>query len=514
VNPVFVDGIELKNFEIRGEIFMTDSDFIKINEKQKEENEKIYANPRNLTAGSIKLLNPKEVAKRPLKIVCYYLFSDEIKLKSQSDNLRIIKELGFFTSDIFAVCKNIDEVLDFIEKWHFKRFDLGYQTDGIVVKLNNLQQQDSLGNVGRSPRWAFAYKFEPETAETILKNITLQVGRTGAITPVAELEPVFLAGSTISRATLHNSDFIAELDLHIGDTVLIEKGGDVIPKVTKAILNKRLESFVKYEFPKTCPCELKSELKKIENEANYYCENPNCPWQIRRRIEHFASKNAMDIPGFGEKVVDKLVSLNYLSDISDIYDLHFHRETLQEIEGWGEKSVEKLLKSIEESKNRPFSKFLFAIGIRFVGEKVAKILSKHFNSIEELKNSKAEELLEINEIGKKIADTIILFFQDENEMKIIDKLLAKNFNLENSTTKLNSLFSNKTFVFTGELKTMTRTEAAKKVEDFGGKETKSVSKKTNFVVAGENPGSKYEKAISLNIPILSEQEFIEMFENF
>ena len=513
VNPVFVDGVELKDFEVRGEIYINDADFLKINQQKEEENEKTYANARNLTAGSIKLLDAKEVAKRPLQIVCYYLFTSDVKLKNQSGNLQILKELGFPISDIARICKDTDAVFNFINEWQYKRFDLGFQTDGMVVKLNNLRQQDYLGSVGRSPRWAFAYKFEPETAETILKDITLQVGRTGTITPVAELEPVLLAGSTISRATLHNSDFIEQLDLHIGDTVCIEKGGDVIPKVTKVVLNKRLHNSSKYEFPSVCTCELKSPIHRIEGEANYYCEHPDCPWQIRRRIEHFASKNAMDIAGLGEKVVDKLVSLGFIKNVADVYELNQHQKKLKTIDGWGEKSIDKLLTAIEQSKNQPFHRFLFAVGIRFVGEKIAKILCKHYNSINELQEAKLEDLIQINEIGERIANSIVNFFQDANEKLLIERLLNYGLQLENEAKhSANNFLENKTFVFTGELKSMTRTEAAKRVEEFGGKESKSVSKKTSYVVVGENAGNKYDKAISLKVPILTEAEFIELLK--
>ena len=511
VNTVLVDGVELTDFEIRGELYITDEDFQKINEKRLDENEKLYANSRNLTSGSIKLLNPKEVAGRPLKIVCYYLFSKQVKLKSQSENIKLLKELGFPVSNISQLCPTIDEVISYLKAWQIKRFDLGFQTDGVVVKLNNLRQQDYLGSVGRYPRWAIAYKYEPETATTILKNITLQVGRTGAITPVAELEPVLLAGSTISRATLHNADFIEQLDLHIGDTVVIEKGGDVIPKVTKVVLENRQENSLKYIFPSHCVCDLQSPLKRLEGEANHYCEHPNCPWQIRRKIEHFASRNAMDIAGLGEKIVDKFVALGYLQDISDIYELHNHKNKLKRIEGFGDKSIDKLLEAIESSKTKPFHNVLFAIGIRFVGEKTAKLLAKNFRSIDDLKNCTVEKLLTVFEIGEKIAASVHQFMNDENELKIIDKLIASGLNFADSeASNSENILQGMTFVFTGELSSMTRTEAAATVEKLGGKETKSVSKKTTYVVVGENPGSKYDKAVSLGIKILSEQEFVEL----
>ncbi|MDR0927349.1 MAG: NAD-dependent DNA ligase LigA [Ignavibacteria bacterium] len=511
VNSVLVDGVELTDFEVRGELYMTDADFVRINEKRQEENEKLYANSRNLTAGSIKLLNSKEVAKRPLRIVCYYLFSEQVKLNSQSENIQILRQMGFPISDVTKLCDSIDDVLAFVDEWRMKRFTLGFQTDGAVVKLNNMRQQDYLGSVGRSPRWAIAYKYEPEAAETTLNDITLQVGRTGAITPVAELAPVFLAGSTISRATLHNADFVAELDLHIGDVVSIEKGGDVIPKVTKVIAAKRPIDAKPFVYPTHCICPLHSPIVRIEGEANHYCEHPNCPWQIRRKLEHFASRTAMDIAGLGEKVVDKFVSLGFITNIADIYDLHRKEIDLKRIDRYGEKSIDNLLTAIEASKNKPFVNVLYAIGIRFVGEKNAKILAKHFPSLELLSAASIDDLKAIYEIGERIATSVFLFLHDETELAMLERLKAAGlqFVAVQEATTSNAL-EGKTFVFTGELASMSRSEAAKKVEAFGGKETKSVSKKTNYVVVGDSPGSKYDKALSLGVQILNEEEFITM----
>ncbi len=511
VNSIKIDGIVLKNFEIRGEIYFSENEFLFINEKRAEMGEKLYANARNLAAGTLKLLNSKDVGKRRLQIVCYYLYTNDIKLKFHHENIQILKALGFPVCKEAQLCENINEAKSYINEWHTKRFNLGFQTDGIVIKVDSLRQQDYLGNISRSPRWAIAYKYEPETAETILKNITLQVGRTGAITPVAELEPVFLAGSTISRATLHNADFIETLDLHIGDTVAIEKGGDVIPKVTRVIMNKRLSNSTKYEFPKECACDLKTPIYRVEGEANYYCENPNCPWQIRRRIEHFASRNAMNITGLGEKVVDKLVAIGYLLNISYIYELHDVREKLIAIDGWGEKSVDNLIDAIENSKSNSMEKLLFALGIRFVGEKTAKILSKHFASIDALQYATKEQLLGIYEIGDKVADSVIKFFSDENELKILSRLKNSGLNFESKSDEAltGNKLEGKTFVFTGELQAMSRQEAVKLVEKQGGKEAKSVSKNTSYVVVGAAPGSKYDKALSLGIAILTESDFLE-----
>ncbi|MFW5701489.1 MAG: NAD-dependent DNA ligase LigA, partial [Bacteroidota bacterium] len=318
--PLEVDGALVRDFEVRGEVYMNEEDFLALNRGRVERGEKPYANPRNLTAGSLKLLDPRMVAERPLRIVCYYLYTDQGRLQSHYENIEILNSAGFPTGET-RLCRSIEEVFEFIKKWRAGRRELPYQIDGIVVKADSLAQQDALGFVARSPRWAIAYKYEAETAETVLKNIELQVGRTGAVTPVAELEPVFLAGSTISHATLHNEDYIAGLDIRIGDTVTIEKGGEVIPKVTGVAVEKRPADARQFEFPDVCPCVRRHPIVRPEGEANHYCNDPQCPWQLRRRIEHFASRNAMDIEGLGEKVVAQFTELGLLKNIADIYEL-------------------------------------------------------------------------------------------------------------------------------------------------------------------------------------------------
>ena len=516
VNDVVIDGVKLTDFEVRGEVFINDSDFIKLNNSRVEQGEKEFANARNLAAGTIKLLDHKEVAKRPLRMSCYYLFTDQVKLKSLKDNTDILRRLGFPISSVSKICKDIAGIWKYILDWKDKRHTLGFQTDGIVVKLDSLKQQDFLGSVGRHPRWAIAYKYEPEQAETILKDITLQVGRTGIMTPVAELEPTFLAGSTISRASLHNADFITELGLHIGDSVVIEKGGDVIPKVTKVILEKRKPNTKQYTFPTHCNCNLSFPLEKIEGEVHYYCTNLQCPHQIRRRIEYFVSNErsgGMDINGFGEKIVERLCSSGYLKDVADIYKLKEHKNKLISIDGMGLKGVSKLLDGIENSKNRPFHRVLCALGIRYVGEKNAKILVRHFLNIDNLINADLDTLINVNDIGDTIAKSVFDSLHNKTFITLINRLrnYGLNFEVENITMESNKL-SGKTFVFTGELESMTRTEAAKLVEQFGGKESKSVSKKTTFVVAGGSPGSKYNKALELGITVLSEDEFKEIVD--
>lgn len=515
VNKVEYKGALLQNFEVRGEVYMLEKDFLQINEERIENDEKPYANPRNLASGTLKSLDPNYVATRPLKIVTYYLLSEDVELVSQFENIELLKKLGFPVGHSYKLCENVQEVFEFIDFWEKERTELPFQIDGIVIKVDSLRQQEILGAVARSPRWAIAFKYEPEKAQTKLVDITLQVGRTGVVTPVAELEPVFLAGSTISRATLHNYDYIQEKDIRIGDFVIIEKGGDVIPKVSGVILEKRLSDSEKYVFPEYCPCELKTKLIRPEGEANYYCNYPECPWQVRKKIEHFASRNAMNIEGLGEKIIDRFVSLGKLKNVADIYDLHKYSDELKSLEKFGEKSVENLIKSIEESKNKSFSKVLFALGIRFIGEGASNILAQNFKNIDSLRKATFEELISIHEIGTKMAQSVVNFFNDPKEQEILDRLISYGVNFclsdEELAEKTNKL-AGQTFVLTGELTTMTRNEAKQKIEALGGKVTSSVSKNTSYVVVGENPGSKYNNALKLGVKILREKEFIEFIK--
>ncbi|HET7152484.1 MAG TPA: NAD-dependent DNA ligase LigA, partial [Candidatus Kapabacteria bacterium] len=353
----------VRTFEARGEVLMNKDDFKKINEEREREGEKLFANPRNTTAGTLKLLDSKEVAARPLKIFLYYLYIEENKPSTQWEHLQLLKELGLPTNPYARQCKTINDVKKFCDEWEEKRDTLPYEIDGVVIKVDSLRQQDVLGMIARSPRWAIAYKFESRKAQTVLKGITLQVGRTGTITPVAELEPVFLAGSTIRRATLNNEDYIHSLDIRIGDTVVIEKGGDVIPKVSGIVKEKRKSSAKKFSFPSRCPT-CGSSLFRPEDEANYFCENYLCPDQIRGRLEHFAARGAMDIEGLGESVIDEFVNIGILHDVADIYDLHRHRAKILTRERWAEKRIDNLLAAIEASKKQPFHRVLFALGIR------------------------------------------------------------------------------------------------------------------------------------------------------
>jgi DNA ligase (NAD+) len=505
-----------QEMEIRGEVYMENAAFLALNQAREEAGEKTYANPRNLTAGTLKQLNSKEVAKRPLKIVCYYLDGNTEKTNiSHAENLTHLKTMGFPISQYSKKVDDINAVTTFLNEWEYQRNQLPFGIDGIVIKVDSIAQQRILGTVARAPKWAIAYKYEALKAETILRDITFQVGRTGVVTPVAELQPVLLAGSTISRATLHNEDFIHGLDIRIGDTVIVEKGGDVIPKITGFIASKRHSDALKFSFPNICPCPINSELHHTEGEVHYLCMHPECPWQIRRRLEHFASRDAMNIEGLGEKVIDQFVELGLLHSIADIYSLQEKKDSILSLDRWGIKSVEKLLESIEQSKIQPFRKVLFALGIRHVGEGMSKTLAQHFGSIEALQNADLNQLMEIKEVGNSIAHSLIEFFKDEHEMTMLNalKVAGLQMSIDPSEMELRTdEFSGYSIVLTGELSALTRKEASEEIEKRGGKVTGSVSKKTTCLIAGEQAGSKLDKARELHIPILTEQDFLSVIQ--
>lgn len=506
-------NLQLDEFEVRGEVFMELEAFKKLNIERELNGEKIFANPRNSSAGTLKLQDPKLVAKRPLQIFVYYLFSEKEELNSQSENLNILNNLGFRINKNYQLCKNISEVVQFCNKWEKERDDLPYEIDGIVVKVNSLKQQKILGNIAKSPRWAIAYKFKAKQAHTKLKAVTWQVGRTGALTPVAELEPILLAGSTISRATLHNIDEIKRKDIREGDWVIIEKGGDVIPKVVSVDLSKRSKSSVEIEIPAQCPiCD--SKLIQIQEEVSIYCENNNCPAQVKARISHFAARGAMDIEGLGDAVVNQLVEQNFINDFSDIYSLKNKRDELISLERLGEKSIDNLLNSIEKSKQKPFYKVLFALGIRYVGSGAAIKLAEHFLSIDKIAAAPAEEIESIQEIGPSISGSIKRFFENIQNRQLIDslKIVGLNFTAEKKLNESN-LLGGKSFVLTGTLSSMSREEAKEIIQSHGGTVLSAVSKNTSYVVAGENAGSKLEKAQKLKITVLSEEQLLEMLKS-
>jgi len=510
--PLSVKHSKIKNFEVRGEVFFNKEDFIKINEEQELKGEKIFANARNTAAGTLKQKSSQAVATRPLKFFAYNLRTDDVRLVSHFDNMKLLRELKLPANDKAIKVNSIEQAREFCDKIELTRDELPYEIDGVVVKVNSLAQQQELGSVSKSPRWAVAYKFKAKQQITKIKSITLQVGRVGTVTPVAELEPVFLAGSTISRATLHNFDEIKRKDIREGDYVKIEKGGDVIPKVVEVIKERRPKNSKKFPHPEKCPV-CKTHLEKPEGEVAYYCPNYSCPAQVKGRIEHFVQRDAMEIEGLGTQIIDILLEKKYISNYSDIYDLQTHKDELMKMERFGEKSITNILNGIEQSKEKTFDKVLFALGIRHIGERTAKILAKHFGDIDKLQNSSFEEITSVHEIGPKIGQSITEFFSDKKNISLVDKLrkAGLKFEIDKSITqKINPLFANKTFVLTGSLEKFTRDEAGKIIEDAGGKTSSSVSKKTDYVLAGSDAGSKLEKAKSLGVKVIDEIEFEKM----
>ena len=502
----------LKNFEVRGEVYMRISDFDKLNEEREANSEKLFANPRNSTAGTLKLQDPKIVSARKLNAFLYSLISVDEEFESQEENLKLLSKLGFTVNPKFKVCKSIEEVLKVCNNFEEIRDSLEYEIDGAVIKVNSMRQQKLLGSIAKSPRWAVAYKFKAKQAFTKLNEITWQVGRTGAITPVAELDPVKLAGSTISRATLHNFDEIQRKDIRVGDTVVIEKGGDVIPKVVSVVLSERPKKSQPTLPPEKCPV-CSSKLFKPENEVAFYCENPECSAQIKGRLIHFASRGAMDIEGLGDALIDLFVDKEFITHFSDIYKLKDKRSDLIKIDRLGEKSIDNLLKSIEKSKSQTFSKVLFAIGIRYVGAGAAQKITDHFNSIDDIIAAGEEEISAIYEIGPSISKSIKQFFSNKNNIKLIEELRKSGLTFTSEKKEIvQSALTGKTFVLTGTLSSLSRDEAGARITALGGKVTSSVSKNTDFVVAGEKAGSKLTKAESLNVMVLDENTFLKMLE--
>ncbi|RMD49784.1 MAG: NAD-dependent DNA ligase LigA [Ignavibacteria bacterium] len=496
-------------FEVRGEIFMPTEGFRKLNKLREERGEKLFANPRNSTAGTLKLQDPKIVAERPLDIFTYYLLGDEEFSSTQFENLNYLIKAGFKVNPNFKLCRNINEVIEYCREWEKKRPELEYEIDGVVVKVNSIEQQKRLGAIAKSPRWAVAFKFKAEKVKTKLNSITWQVGRTGAVTPVAELEPVFLAGSTISRATLHNIDEIRRKDIREGDVVVIEKGGDVIPKVVAVDLEAREETSLRVEPPVECPV-CGHKLFSPEDEVAIYCINGSCPAQIKGKLIHFASRDAMDIEGLGESLIELFVDMGILNDFIDIYKLKESRDKLISIERLGEKSVDNLLSAIEKSKSQPFRRVLFALGIRYVGAGTARKLVDHFRSIDILMNASKDDLEAVPDVGPSVSESLIEYFKDERNRNIIAELKNIGLNFEESDSKYKNVLNGKSFVITGTLSSMGRNEAKEKILELGGKVVSSVSGKTDFVVVGENPGSKYEKAVKLGVKILNEKDFLEL----
>jgi len=502
--------------EIRGEVFLPVAGFEKMNAERKSAGEELYGNPRNTAAGSLKQLDPKIVAKRPLDVVIYGIVEiGSQSIASQAGLLAWLKSAGFKTPERTWFCKSDDELIAAIAELDKVRKKFAYETDGAVIKLNSFDQQRRVGATAKAPRWAIAYKYAPEQAETKLKAITIQVGRTGALTPVAELEPVFLAGSTISRATLHNEDYIREKDIRIGDTVIIEKAGEVIPAVVNVVLKRRGGGEKNFHFPKACPeCGSKAakEIDGDEEEGSVWrCVNPDCPAQIRGRIEHWCARGAMDIEGGGEVLAAQLVKSNLVRDVADLYSLKL--EDVANLERMAEKSAKNFLDALAASKSRDLWRLLFGLGILHVGAGVAKSLARHFPSLDDMFAANAEQLAEAEDIGEVIAQSLVNWHGDARNQKLIERLRAAGLNFKSELYQPRAKagpFAGMTFVLTGTLPTLTREEAAAKIEALGGKVSGSVSKKTDFVLAGAEAGSKLAKAQELGVKILDEAEFLKM----
>lgn len=512
--PLKLKGAHIpERMEVRGEVFLSLATFRSLNAQREEDGLETFANPRNAAAGSLKLLDPKEVAKRKLNIVCYAIAEGQSPKSTQIETLHYLKSLGLPTSnpEFIASAEDLEGIWTFAEKIRKVRENLAFEIDGIVVKVDDLRAHDILGVTGKTPRYAVAFKFAAEEAHTRINDIIVQVGRSGVLTPVAELEPVFLAGSTISRATLHNADEIERKDIRIGDSVTIEKGGDVIPKVVKVDFRKRPKSSHPWKMPKECPV-CGSKVVHKEGEVAVRCPNPRCEGQRVRRLFYFASKHAMDIDHMGEKVVEQLVEKGLVSRVSDIYTLD--EAALSKLDGFKEKSIQNLLASIDASKKCTLARFIMALGIKYVGSETAELLADEAGDLQRFLHLKEEDLLAVDGIGEKTARAIAEYLEDKENLHEIERLLHHGVSPGRASKQKRTghLFSGKTFVLTGSLEHYTRDAASDLIKERGGKVSGSVSKKTDYVLAGEDPGSKYDKAKELNIPILSEEQFRKMLD--
>lgn len=504
---------DLPVLEARGEVYLPRNSFARINQQREQNGESLFANCRNAAAGSIRQLDPKVTAQRDLRAFIYTLmYVEGAEPATHTQCVELLKEAGFATMEPF-ISSDIEAICAYCEYWGVHRHDLPFDIDGMVIKINSLADQATLGNRAKNPRWAIAYKFPPEQGITRITDIVVQVGRTGAITPVANLEPIFLAGSTISRATLHNEDFIREKDIRIGDFVVIQKAGEVIPEVVTVITERRDGSEREFVFPRTCPA-CGAPVIRLEEEAAWRCSDPmTCPAQVREGIIHFASRDAMNIEGLGPAVIYQLLQAGLIQTAADLY--YLQKEQLIALERMGEKSADNLLRSLENSKQRTLAQVIYALGIRLVGQNVAKVLARHFPSIEALQCASYEELVAIDEVGPKIAESINDYFQAGRHTAFLQKLADAGVQLgggETEEKQENAAFVGKTFVLTGTLPTLDRREASAMIERAGGKTSGSVSKKTDYVLAGENAGSKLTKAQELGITIIDEETFLQMLE--
>ncbi|MFP8784134.1 NAD-dependent DNA ligase LigA [Planococcus plakortidis] len=500
------------SIEVRGEVFMPKKSFHALNEDREERGEELFANPRNAAAGSLRQLDSKIAAKRNLDVFIYGIGGDgeTYGLNDHDESLRYLTELGFKTNGERKLCSSVDDVLQYIEQWTDGRNGLSYEIDGIVIKVNRFLHQQDLGFTAKSPKWATAYKFPAEEVMTTVRDIELSVGRTGVVTPTAILEPVAVAGTTVQRASLHNEDLIRERDIRINDKVIIRKAGDIIPEVVKALVEMRSGDELPFEMPTECPA-CGSELVRIEGEVALRCVNPKCPAQIVEGMIHFVSRNAMNIDGLGEKVIEQLYREGLIHDISDLYALT--KEQLLELERMGDKSASNLIEAIAASKSNSMERLLFGLGIRHVGERGARILSEHFGSMDQLMKASLEELIAIHEIGDKMADAVVTYFEKEEVAALVERLRERGVNLSYTGTIVRveegaNAFAGKKIVLTGKLENMTRQEAGARIEALGGKLTGSVSKKTDLLIAGEEAGSKLDKAQDLGVEVWNEERLL------
>lgn len=512
--PLVLKDEKLSSFDIRGEIILPLAGFKKMNVERIEAGEDPYRNPRNTASGSLKLQDSAEVANRPLDCLLYQVVTDNNPFTTHYETLMYASSIGFKVPKTIKLCKNINEIIQFLEYWDVKRHELPYETDGVVIKVNSLFHQDELGYTAKSPRWALAYKFKAEQASTILNEVTYQVGRTGAITPVANLEPVELAGTIVKRASLHNADQIEKMDLRLHDKVFVEKGGEIIPKIVGVDLGFRLSDALPITYITHCP-DCHTKLERKEGDAKHYCPNEfGCPTQITGRIQHFISRKAMNIDGLGAESVELLFKNGLINNFADLYVIK--KEQLMPLERMADKSATNMIAGIEASKEIPFQKVLFALGIRFVGETVAKKLAKHYKNIDALMEASYEDLIGVDEIGERIAKSILSFFGDAGNLELINRIRSYGLNLaldESLLADQTEKLKGKVFVVSGVFHLMSRNELKKSIEDNGAKVTGSISKKTSYIIAGDNMGpSKKDKAEALGVSIISEQDYLDMIE--
>lgn len=509
--PLNID--EKGELTVRGEVYISKKDFEEINKIQEEQDQPLYANPRNLAAGSLRQLDSKLTAKRPLDIFIFNLEDINSKqFKTHSESLEYLKQLGFHVSPEFKVFKTMDEIIEYIKYWTEHREDLGFGIDGMVIKVNNLAQREQMGYTAKSPRWAIAYKFPAERKETKLLDIVVEVGRTGTITPTAVLEPIRLAGTTVSRATLHNEDYINEKDIKINDTVLVQKAGDIIPQVVEVIKEKRTGEEMEFKMPEECPV-CGEPTVRLEGEAAVKCINISCPAQIRRGIIHFASREAMDIDGLGESIITLLLKQDLIKDISDLY--YLKKEQISVLERMGDKSATNLINAINKSKENDLWRFINGLGIKLIGTKAAKILASEFKDLDKLMNATEQELINLEEFGQTMTDSVVEFFKEEKNISVIEKLKEAGVNtklIESDDADIPKIFEKMKIVLTGTLPTLKRNDAKEMIEKRGGKATSSVSKSTSFVLAGEEAGSKLTKANDLGIKVIDEEKFLQLID--